>query len=165
MSLVHPHLRPTQAATLSTRVLYSALYAQYTSSRLHETLRSNDDAPDTIIYRRTVAYTPNTNTRKPAYSPIISCNLLRLASLLYYSLITTTVLIFPLGSSRLRLHRNPPIFPAACLRQPKTTTSQRACINLPTFRRLAYFAVHPRAWVQTRSICPAYTQLHSHNSS
>ena len=101
LSLVHPHLRPTPVATSSTRVLYSALYAQYTSSRLHETPRSTDDASDTIIYRRTIAYAP-TQTEYPqvSLSPIISCNLLRLVSLLYYSLITTTVLSFPLGSSR-----------------------------------------------------------------
>lgn len=38
-------------------------------------------------------------------SPIISCNLLRPASLLYYPLVTTTVLSFPLDSPRPRPHR------------------------------------------------------------
>lgn len=72
LSLVHPHLRPTLVATSSTHVLYPALYAQYTSSRLHGTPRLDEDISNTIIiiYRRTIAYAPNTNTHKPAYRPL-----------------------------------------------------------------------------------------------
>ena len=118
LSLVHPHLRSTPAATSSTRVLYPALYAQYTFSRLCETPRSIDDAPDTIIYRRTIAYTPNTNIHESAYRP--------LSLVIFFGSSRSCTTRFSLPSCSVSLlvayvfasTETPPVFPASCLDKP-----------------------------------------------
>ena len=108
LSLVHPHLRSTLAAISSTRVLYSALYVvrpvylqqAARNAPIDRRLPRHDNLPTNHSLRTQHDY-PQTSL-----SPIISCTILRPLSLLYYSLFTTIVLCFPLGSSRLRLHRN-----------------------------------------------------------
>ena len=108
LSLVHPHLRSKLAATSSTRVLHSALYVvrpvylqQAARNAPIDRRRPRHDNLPTNHSLRTQHDYPQTSL-----SPSISCTLPRLPSHLYYPLVTTIVLSFPLGSSRLRLHRN-----------------------------------------------------------